>query len=377
MEYHICLCTDDAYVDKAAVVIYSAALSSLKSKDSEKDLFLFHIFHNGISEKNLKLLEQFDNELTRTFRSSIILHFVSDESIQNFKRWGENSSLATYLRLFIPDHLTADIDKVLYLDCDILCVSDIRSIFHKDLHSAVVACVPDPWVGQKDNFLFRSKKIFGCPIHLKFPKTDCYFNAGVLLIDLKKWKDLNVSEKCLDLLNTKRLPFNDQDALNIVLFGKTKLIEARWNFIGTTNSPLSQEGFNRCLSRKSSNITKLIAPFLTINLGQLAIIHYAGSPKPWNKKLSVVEDGNLRLINPDLQYVYCKIAKSVPIFGSKFSSISGHQEDDIIDAVNALGKWTKSIERKFQRRWKRATFFFSLFFLLLLVELIVIVALIQ
>lgn len=371
MQYHICLCSDNAYIDKAAVVIYSTILSVSQIQDRKKDFLVFHVFHNGLSKENLQLIRQFDDELNQIYPSKISLYFISDENIQNFKRWGENSSLATYLRLFIPDNLGPDVDKILYLDCDILCVGDIRPLFHENMNSAVVACAPDPWVGQKDNFIFRSKKIFGMPVYLKFTKTNCYFNAGVLLIDLKKWRELKVSEKCLELIHTKRLPFNDQDALNIVLLGQTKLIETRWNFIGTTNSTIFKKGLENCLSKKSSNITKLIQPLLTaINLDNIVIIHYAGSPKPWNNKFSFVEDGNLRLIDPILQSEYCKIAKNAPIFGSKFSSISANQEEYIIEAVNALGKWTKSIEKKSQRRWKKVIIILTLFFFFLLMTII-------
>lgn len=373
MQYHICLCSDNAYVDKAAVVIYSIILS-VSNNDHKNDFFEFHIFHNGLSEENINLIKEFNSELHRIYPSRITLHFISDESIQHFKRWGENSSLATYLRLFIPDNLGPDVDKILYLDCDILCVGDIRPLFHENMNSAIVACAPDPWVGQKDNFIFRSKKIFGMPVYLKFTKTNCYFNAGVLLIDLKKWRDLKVSEKCLALINTKRLPFNDQDALNIVLSGKTKLVETKWNFISTTNNVAAKKGLEKCLSQKGSNVTKLIEPFLTCDLDRLVLIHYAGSPKPWNSNFSFVEEGELRLLKQDLKAAYCKVAETIPVFGSKLNLQSCSSETNIIEAVNAFGKWVKRIDQKYRRRWEKTVIAVSILLFLILLELVIILS---
>lgn len=376
MKFHVCLCTDDWYIDKAAMVIYSTLFSISKNKEDRNDIIIFHIFHNGISQKNTDLINEFNNQVKKIHPCNIELHLISDKQVQSFNRWGENSSLATYLRLFIPENLTSAINKILYLDCDILCIGDIRPLFNIDLGAAAVACVPDPWIGQKENFVFRSKKTLGLPTLLKFTKNDCYFNAGVLLIDINKWKELEATKKCLDLLSTKRLPLNDQDALNIVFHGKTKLIDFKWNFIGTTTSDISKQGYENCLSRKSPAVVNLVAPFLSCSLKELSIIHYAGSPKPWNGKFSFVEDGKLRLIRPELKTIYNKFAENIPIFSSCFPKHPEDNEKKIIDAIHALGQWTKSIEKKSNRRSKKITIAFAAFFITSVIEVALILTLI-
>ena len=59
---------------------------------------------------------------------------------------------------------------------------------------------------------------------------EAYFNSGVILIDVNKWNEANITECCIQLLSKKRWKYLDQDILNIVLNKKVVLLEERYNF---------------------------------------------------------------------------------------------------------------------------------------------------
>ena len=97
-----------------------------------------------------------------------------------------------------------------------------------------------------------------------------YFNAGVLGIDMRKWRDLNVSGHIMDFLQgyMDRIKFMDQDVLNVVLANQWKSVDYRWNqqryVLDTTASrlPFDAEEMQRVLE----------SPY---------IVHYTTYLKPW------------------------------------------------------------------------------------------------
>jgi lipopolysaccharide biosynthesis glycosyltransferase len=133
-------------------------------------------------------------------------------------------SKMTYARLLIPQVLPEQISRVLYLDTDILVLRDLWPLWKQELGDAVVGAVRDG----VDNLLqAKSDRV------AKVPAVKSYFNAGVLLMDLARWRADGVSERALAYL--KQFPdslFGDQDALNVACDDKWKSLDLRWNFQG-------------------------------------------------------------------------------------------------------------------------------------------------
>ena len=131
-------------------------------------------------------------------------------------------SRMTYARLLLPTLLPPDVPRALYLDVDILVLKDLNALRQVDLHGAVVGAVSDLWV--------RGDAEGGSS---NVPRVGAYFNAGVLLIDLARWRAERVSERALDYLRRHpSTPYSDQDALNVACDGRWTPIEPRWNFQG-------------------------------------------------------------------------------------------------------------------------------------------------
>lgn len=138
-----------------------------------------------------------------------------------------------YARLLIPYLSKSNVAKVLYLDADIICVSDFIEIFSIQMGDKIVACCQDR------NFTTFSSKISTksnnsiiCNYtNFGFTGEEKYFNSGVLLIDVQKWLKLDISRLVLNISveNASHVFLWDQYALNIVLMGRWYRLDDYWN----------------------------------------------------------------------------------------------------------------------------------------------------
>lgn len=134
-------------------------------------------------------------------------------------------SAAAYFRLFLPEILPADCDKVLYLDSDIVCRGDIAPLWDADLGHAALGAVRD-FAGA------RFGEIVFSPDFRRRTESAARFNSGVLLINLQKWRAMKVGEAALAWrrANPGLRQSHDQAALNAVLAQDWRQLSARWNF---------------------------------------------------------------------------------------------------------------------------------------------------
>jgi lipopolysaccharide biosynthesis glycosyltransferase len=154
---------------------------------------------------------------------------------------------ATYLRLRIGELLPAKLDRVLYLDSDIIITGDVTELFEMDLLGFPFGAVPDAVVdGYRE---VRAKIGLGANAY--------YFNAGVLLIDLPRWRSLNIGVRAINYCRSNRdaITFWDQCALNHVANGGFYVLDEKWNF------------------QSHSSVDKLPSAL---------IIHFTGELKPWH-----------------------------------------------------------------------------------------------
>lgn len=112
---------------------------------------------------------------------------------------------------------------------------------------------------------------------LHIPVEQGYFNAGVLLINLKKWREEHIYEKSIEFLrnNSESIVNHDQDVLNVVCGKKTKMLSYTWNtmnYFFMKNFQLSQDRVLKIYQKEEQ--TNVIDP---------TIIHFASRPKPWER----------------------------------------------------------------------------------------------
>lgn len=141
-------------------------------------------------------------------------------------------SKMTFARIVLPRVLPVTCGRALYLDGDILVLDALEELWNIDLGDAVLGAVPD---------YYQDSVASNGPSATSGPQVKRYFNAGVLLIHLAKWRNERLSEKALEYLD--RFPtaeYSDQDALNSVCNGQWKVLEPTWNFFSSIPRKRSQ-----------------------------------------------------------------------------------------------------------------------------------------
>ena len=242
---HVALTFDDGFWAPAYATIRSICLFSQRRSD-----LVFHLFHRTLSDAHRQDLASIATEFPVT------LHWYDLDRSELFldiaRRMPENKRLSNivYARLVLDRLLDPAIERAVYLDCDVLVRDDIAKLYNWDLHGRPIAAVRDTigaWlVSGRDA---RGNRDI-------FDTADPYFNAGILLIDIPKWRDTNVvgyMEQALADGVLQRI-YYDQDLLNLVFRNNWLQLPWRWN---TINPIAAHEGLDP------------------------AILHYTGEKKPW------------------------------------------------------------------------------------------------
>ena len=122
----------------------------------------------------------------------------------------------------MSDILPKELDRVLYLDCDLIVCKSIRSLWNTDISSNSVGAVYD---GGTDDMRTYNR--------LKYDIRYGYYNAGVLLVNLSYWREHYISDKLLDFISQypERLLYWDQDALNSILIQSAKILPVEYNML--------------------------------------------------------------------------------------------------------------------------------------------------
>lgn len=202
--------SDDNYARHMGVSIKS--LLETNKEFSEIEIF---IIENEITAANKEKLA----ELVHPYPNARITWI-------NFAGWKKELrlnmawkiSISSYARLFIAEMVRTEIEKILYLDCDMIICKSLHNLWNEDIGNVVLAAVQDP-VGD------HIKAAVG------MAADDRYFNAGMLLINLKQWRTQNIGEKCLTFIKNKEgnVTHHDQGTLNGVLNGQVKFLHPQYN----------------------------------------------------------------------------------------------------------------------------------------------------
>jgi len=183
------------------------------------------------------------------------------EPVRNFPVNG-HASVATYFRLLLPDLLPAEVTRVIFIDSDAIVHSSLEPLWNLSLEGKSLGAVPDHWLSCRDHGYVHGN----------------YFNAGIMLIDLDRWRQTDVLGigAAFARANPDRLRHWDQDVLNHVFQDDWLAIGERWNACPHLFGLLP--GFSLDPDQLSETEKRAIA--------DPAIIHFAGPGpvKPWNSR---------------------------------------------------------------------------------------------
>lgn len=211
----ILLGADDAYVKPMTI----AAHSALRHLRSDRTVEV-HLIDGGISATNrqrvVHCLEAVHPKARAIWRHADLSAF---DNI-NVRRY----SAASMIRLLIPHLFDQDVDRVLYIDSDVIVDGDIAELWDMDLGDVPV------WAVQ-NGAEFEFDRLSETFEEISVPSGARYFNSGVLLMNLNVWRKKKISERVVDFMirHNDRLSFPDQDALNAVVAGDWGRLPPRWN----------------------------------------------------------------------------------------------------------------------------------------------------
>jgi lipopolysaccharide biosynthesis glycosyltransferase len=142
--------------------------------------------------------------------------------------------LNIYMRLFIPYFIPKEVEKVLYLDVDMIVQSDITTLFEYDLGDNLIAAVLDPRIITFDNSWGGILNY----AELGLSGKTRYFNTGLILMQLTSWRENDLTTKILQCIdsNKKYLNYPDQYGLNVVLANKWFELSPLWNHFSTIDT---------------------------------------------------------------------------------------------------------------------------------------------
>lgn len=295
--------SNDAYVPYLDVAITSIIENSSKENDYE-----IIVLKTDISAQN-------QNKLSRHNRDNFLIKFYDVkeilEPIKNTLPDMFYYTLAAYYRLFIETAFP-QYDKAIYLDSDVVVLTDIAKLYDIDLGDNLVGAIYEQNTDRDIVFTNYVENIIGIP-----HKT--YFNSGVMVMNLKEFRKFRVQERFLNMLTTYNFDClaPDQEYINAICHGRVKYLPNGWNKHSFPEPPE----------------------------GDLNVCHYALANKPWHYE---------NTINGEYFWQYAKKSAFYDTILAEFSNFSdADKERDRQTFINLLASIEKinSSKRTMKKLW--------------------------
>ncbi|MGK7883518.1 MAG: glycosyltransferase family 8 protein [Crocosphaera sp.] len=246
---------------------FGVALTSMLLNNTENNINVYII--TDIIEKELK--QKLDS-LSKNYKCSFDCYTIEDSGRLKDVKVSGHISKAAYYRLMIPDILPQNINKVIYLDSDLVVKSSLEELYQVNV----------------DNYFLAAQGA----------RKKRYFNSGVMVLNLEQWRNEKISTKVLDWAreNKDKLRFWDQTALNNIIGSNFVTIDRKWNM-------------EVDLTRKKTDKLNNTSDFDNAN-----IIHFVGGRKPWyfwvlDKRKGIYDDYLQKSLwsKPKLQKIFQQI----------------------------------------------------------------------
>ena len=250
---NILLTINKKYVKLVNILLNSIQLSN---KDTKFDVYILHreldIEDKNIIESGLDL-NKFNIKMIK----------IDEEEVKNFPQYQKRYPKEIYFRLFATKYLPENIDKILYLDSDTLVINKLDELYNMDFEgNYYIATTHVKKILRKIN-----------EVRLRIDDDVPYINTGVLLINLKELRKIDVQKEVCEFVenNSKKLMLPDQDIITALYGEKIKIVDALKYNLG-----------DRDLNIYNLNHIKNPIGLKWVKENTV-IIHYYGRNKPWNK----------------------------------------------------------------------------------------------
>lgn len=233
--------TDDNYLPFLAITLESILENSSREYDYET-----YVLHSGVSEEYKEKILRYDRE---GFRVSFVDVAEKLKAISAHLHMRDYYTCTTYFRIFIAG-MFPQYDKALYLDCDTVILGDIGELYDYELGNNLLAGAPCEGVNSFDVYKRYVTEVDGLD-------PDYFFNAGVILMNLKAFREEGFYEQFADLLQKYKFRvIQDEDYLNVLCQDRVLRLPRAWNKTPVAPDRLPRE--------------------------DLRIVHYLMTWKPWH-----------------------------------------------------------------------------------------------
>lgn len=250
--------------------------------------------------------------LTQKYPCQISIHTFDDSIFHGTAKWGqEKPNYLANFRLFLGRVLPKNTEKCLYLDTDMLVLSDVRELFEIDLGENILGAnlglvdydeLRLGWVKRQLMYSLCHHKSFD------FSKVEYYFCSGLLLVNVPKWHEYDIEAKCIEFIKTYNPDCPDQDALNACIDNKLYILPVEY---ALAMFQAAQE-----LNNKNSHFTDEIHNALK----NAKIVHFNGKAHPWLSQYRYLHTHYLPLDYPYTQK-WWELALSTPEFSKDLQMI--------------------------------------------------------
>lgn len=254
---NILLTFNENYAQHAA-----ACMTSICENNRWDNDLHFYLLVDNITEKSLEKFSTYETIYGCKVSIQNIHGFMSSiDSSFDTSGWNE----IVMARLLMARYLPESVDKILYLDGDTIIRSSLRPLWDCPMSGNLLGAVIEPTV--------KNSKLNQLGV-----RDAGYFNAGVLLVDIRAWREQGAEQQLLEICRNKKdiLTSNDQDALNLLCAGNFKVLSPTYNYANTFDyypyEYLSKLEKNYPFPSKSE--------FAKIKENP-CIVHYLGEDRPW------------------------------------------------------------------------------------------------
>jgi lipopolysaccharide biosynthesis glycosyltransferase len=176
-----------------------------------------------------------------------------------------------YARNHLAELLPRCVPRAIYLDSDVLAADDVRRLWETRLPAAAVVAAPEYCHANFSRYFtpaFWSDPELGARVFAGRRRPPCYFNTGVMVIDLRRWRAGNYRrriERWMEIQKEKRIyELGSLPPFLLVFAGEVEAVDHRWN----------QHGLG------GDNVHGSCRP---LHAGPVSLMHWSGKGKPWDR----------------------------------------------------------------------------------------------
>lgn len=240
---NVLISVNSNYLSKAETMLYSLRYHT-------KDSITVYLLNHRLTSNEIS---SFTETLQNKCNINVVSIDVSDTALDELPIGDLNFSIEMYYRIIAQFVLPKELDRILWVDADIIALNDISDFYYLDFEEKLYVVCQDRYADKPWVTTIKEK--------IDLPSMHLYFNSGVLLVNLVL---LRKTTNLTDIINTcntmaDRLTYPDQDILNYLYAGKVKYAEwQKYNY----------QLFN------DKEIPKDVKD-------SVVLLHYTGPNKPW------------------------------------------------------------------------------------------------